>query len=134
MIKAPGILRMPQLSNRWTESLQIKFVRTVLVCKCATPWSFAHGGIMGMSMGVIKASGILRTLELRNHWADSFQIKSCGTALVCRCATAWHLVHRAGDPPVICLFISGDCHWTSLMISQHWFRWWLGATRQQPVI
>ena len=25
----------------------------------------------------------------------------------------------------------GECHRTSLMISQHWFRYWLGAVRQQ---
>ena len=24
-------------------------------------------------------------------------------------------------------------HWTSVMISQHWFRWWLGAVRQQAI-
>ena len=28
---------------------------------------------------------------------------------------------------------SYKCHWTSLMISQHWFRWWLGAVRQQAI-
>ena len=28
---------------------------------------------------------------------------------------------------------TGDCHWTSLIISQHWFRWWLGAVRQQAI-
>ena len=27
----------------------------------------------------------------------------------------------------------GDCQWTSLMISQHWFRQWLGALRQQAI-
>ena len=27
----------------------------------------------------------------------------------------------------------GDNHWTSLMISQHWFRLWLGAVRQQAI-
>ena len=26
---------------------------------------------------------------------------------------------------------SDECHWTLLMISQHWFRKWLGAIRQQ---
>ena len=26
---------------------------------------------------------------------------------------------------------SDECHRTLLMISQHWFRWWLGAVRQQ---
>ena len=25
------------------------------------------------------------------------------------------------------------CHWTSLMIGQHWFRQWLGAVRQQAI-
>ena len=28
---------------------------------------------------------------------------------------------------------SGDCHWTSLMTSQHWFRQWLGAVRHKPL-
>ena len=28
---------------------------------------------------------------------------------------------------------SGDCHWTIVVISQHWFRWWLGAVRQQTI-
>ena len=30
-------------------------------------------------------------------------------------------------------FLPGECLWTSLMISQHWFRWWLGAVRQQAI-
>ena len=29
--------------------------------------------------------------------------------------------------------LSGECHSTPLMISQHWFRWWLGAIKQQSV-
>ena len=28
---------------------------------------------------------------------------------------------------------SDESHWTLLMISQHWFRWWLGAVRQQAI-
>ena len=28
---------------------------------------------------------------------------------------------------------SDDCHGTSPMISQHWFRWWFGAVRQQAI-
>ena len=28
---------------------------------------------------------------------------------------------------------SDECHWTLLMISQHWFRYWLGAVRQQAI-
>ena len=28
---------------------------------------------------------------------------------------------------------SGECHNTSLMISQHWCRWWLGAARHQVI-
>ena len=30
-------------------------------------------------------------------------------------------------------FILAECHKTSLMISQHWFRQWLGAVRQQAI-
>ena len=29
--------------------------------------------------------------------------------------------------------LSGKCHGAALMISQHWFRWWLGAVRQQAI-
>ena len=29
--------------------------------------------------------------------------------------------------------LSGECHNTSLIISQHWFRQWLGAIRQQAI-
>ena len=28
---------------------------------------------------------------------------------------------------------SGECHWTLLMTTQHWFRWWLGAIRQEAI-
>ena len=28
---------------------------------------------------------------------------------------------------------SDECHNTLLMISQHWFRWWLGAVNQQAI-
>ena len=28
---------------------------------------------------------------------------------------------------------SDECHRTLVMISQHWFRWWLGAVRQQVI-
>ena len=28
---------------------------------------------------------------------------------------------------------SKECHQTLLRISQHWFRWWLGAVRQQTI-
>ena len=31
-------------------------------------------------------------------------------------------------------FQTGECHRTSLMRSQHWFSWWLGAVRQQVII
>ena len=28
---------------------------------------------------------------------------------------------------------SDECNWTLLMISQHWYRWWRGAVRQQAI-
>ena len=31
------------------------------------------------------------------------------------------------------IMFSDECHRTLLMISQHWFRWWLGAVRQQAI-
>ena len=27
------------------------------------------------------------------------------------------------------ILLPGDCRWTSLIVSQHWFRWWLGSCR-----
>ena len=30
-------------------------------------------------------------------------------------------------------FLSGECYRTSLMRNKHWFRWWLGAIRQQAI-
>ena len=30
--------------------------------------------------------------------------------------------------------LSGECHLTLLMMSQHWFGWWLGAAREQVII
>ena len=48
---------------------------------------------MGVPMGVIRALGILGTLELSNHWDDSLQIKFIGTVLACRCATSWSFAH-----------------------------------------
>ena len=59
------------------DSLQIKFNGTVLACR----WSFAHRAHMGVLMGVIRVSGILRTPKLSNHQADSFQIKFIGLGL-----------------------------------------------------
>ena len=29
--------------------------------------------------------------------------------------------------------LTGECHWTLLMISENWFRLWLGAVRQQAI-
>ena len=29
--------------------------------------------------------------------------------------------------------VLGECRWAPLIISQHWFRWWLGAIRQQAI-
>ena len=90
MIWAHGILWTPELSNHMADLLQIKFTGTIFACRCARSWSFTHGGIICMSMGVIKAPGILRIPKLSNHWADSIQIKSIGTVLICRCATSCH--------------------------------------------
>ena len=80
--------------THWANSLEIKFIGNFLACRCATSWSFAHRSHMGVSMSIIKAPGILRTLELSNRWADSTQIKFIGTILVCRCATLWSLAHQ----------------------------------------
>ena len=58
VIWATGILRRPELSNRRANSLQIKFIGTVLACRCERTLSFAHQDAMGV-LTVIE-----RTLEL----------------------------------------------------------------------
>ena len=47
-----GTLRMPDLRNHWADSLKIKLIGTVLACRSATSWSFAHWGYMGVPTGV----------------------------------------------------------------------------------
>ena len=59
-----GVIRAPELwtlelSNHWADSLQIKFIGTVLSCTCLISWPFAHWGLMCMYMGVIRAPGTL---------------------------------------------------------------------------
>ena len=93
IIKAAGILGMPELSNHWLDSLQIKFIGTVLVSKCAKWWSFDHQAHTGMLMGII--CEILCVPELSNHWLDSLQIKFIGTVLVSKCAKWWSFDHQA---------------------------------------
>ena len=61
------------LSNHCVDSIQIKLIWTFLPVDRMSP-SFAHGHIMGMPMGVISATGILKMPELSNNWADSLQI------------------------------------------------------------
>ena len=43
MIRAPGIFWTPELHNHWADSLQIKFIGTVMACRCATARSFVQG-------------------------------------------------------------------------------------------
>ena len=93
VIGASGTLQKQELSSHWPDSLQIKFFGTVLACRCATSWLFPHGGIMGVPLAVIRAPGILRTLEFGNHWADSPKIIFIGIALACTCETTWSFGH-----------------------------------------
>ena len=76
-------------------ALQIKFITTVLACRCVRSWSFAHRGIMGVTMGMIKirARRILRIPKFTDQWADSLQIKLIGIGLACRFATLWPFAH-----------------------------------------
>ena len=93
VIRAPGILWMPEFRNHWVDSLQkIKCIGAVLARRCAVSWSFAHGGIMGVPILMIRALGILGRPELSNHWAD-YEIKFIGTNLACGCATSWSFGH-----------------------------------------
>ena len=88
MMRAPGILRMLEISNHWGGSFRIKLNWTALGYRYATSCLFDHGAIIGMPVGVIGASGILQMPELSTHWADSLQIKFIGTVLPRRCATS----------------------------------------------
>ena len=74
-------LGMLELSNHWVDLLQIKFIRTVLFCRCSASWSFAHQGHMGVPTDIVSTLGTLRTLDLSNHWEDSLAIKFIGTVL-----------------------------------------------------
>ena len=51
-------------------ALQIRFIGTIVACRCATSRSCAHQAHMGMPIGVLWMP------ELRNHQADSLQIKT----------------------------------------------------------
>ena len=137
MIRAPGILRTPELCNHRADSLQIKFIGIVLACRCATPWSFAHQGIMGMPMGMIRAPGVLRTLELCNHWADSPQIKFFGTFLACRHATSGSFAHLGlmGVITLGTLFTGwGTLQWSACYYSCCVVRVATGDGTQQPCL
>ena len=82
------------LSNHWADVLQITFNGTILACRCAMSWSFADCSHIGMLTDVILNLEMLQTLQLSNHWSDSFQIKFIGTVLVCRYAALWSHAHR----------------------------------------
>ena len=80
MIKVPGILQTLKLSNYWADSLQIKFIETVLACRCATFWSFAHTCIMDMPMpmGMITQTAKLTTSPKPQASENSFSlVKIC---------------------------------------------------------
>ena len=99
------------------ELLKIKIIGTVLAYRCATSWSFAHGRIMGVPMGVIRALGILQTPKLSYHCADSLQSSLKPS---CRCATPWSFAHGCimGMPvrmlraPGIFRTLQPHNHWT----------------------
>ena len=89
---------------------------TILACRCAMSWLFAHGSIMGMPMGMIKAPGIFNKgfwkhvdagTQQSNYLEPSWPV---GVQRLCPSGPhgcdkrSWNLVHRARDPPVICLF------------------------------
>ena len=44
-----------------------------------------------------------------------------------------NICYTESSQTLIVKLLSGECHRTHLMISQHWFRWWLGAIRQQAI-
>ena len=54
----------------------------------------------------------------------------------------WEIWQKCKKKNVICKLsiqksnlklLSGECHWTSLMRSQLFFRWWLGAVKQPAI-
>ena len=42
--------------------------------------------------------------------------------------------HKLKSSSLPVKLVRDECHRTPMMISQHWFRWWLGAVRQQTII
>ena len=87
VIRTPGILWMPELSNHRADSHQIKFIGIALAYRCATSWSFAPCSHRGHS-----------------HWCDmrswSLEIKFIGIVLVCRCcnlASTWWIQSKSSS-------------------------------------
>ena len=65
-----------------------------LVCRYATSWSFAHGGIMGMPIGVIWP--LLESCEHQNSTTTGLVYSKSnlfGTALACGYAVSWSFAH-----------------------------------------
>ena len=79
LIRAPGILRTLELGNHRADSPQIKFIGTVLACRCPASWLFAHGGIMGMLMGMIRAPADAGTPQPLDRFTRNQVLVDTGT-------------------------------------------------------
>ena len=112
-------LQRLELSNHWVDSLQIKFIGTILICGCATSWSFAHQGHMGVPTGITITLVTLWTLNLSNHWADFLQITFNGTILACRCAISWSFAHCSHIGMLTDVILNLEMLQT-LQLSNHW--------------
>ena len=97
LTQTPGILQMPELSNHWADFLQIKFIGTVLACRCATSWSLAHQSHMGMPTGIMSSLGmdartqqpLGRFTSNKLHWNHLCQL-TCNVMVICPSRPQWY--------------------------------------------
>ena len=126
-------LQMLLLSNHWADSLQIKFIGTVLACRHAMSWFFAHWAHTGMPIGVIRSLGTYlygcwdpettgpihsKSISLELSWPVDVQCHghlTISDTVMCT-GVIRALVHKARDPSVICLLkvdnarLYNSCH------------------------
>ena len=67
----------------------------------------------------------------RPEWVNSLVPERCGNNF--KSNAFRNLIFRIVAWTFSVILLSGECHRTSLMRSQHWIRQWLGAIRQQAI-
>ena len=133
IIRAPGILWTLELSNHWADSLQMKFIGAVLICRCATSWSFAHQNHMAMPMGIIST----KTQQPPLSWLAPNQVHlkrlglwMCNTMVIYQ----WGLHGHAHSHKSFKLELSGPVHvqCPGHLLSGATWAWLLGPSWSLP--